>query len=106
MEYMTSNSIDDIEDFLEMEESLLELYTEVHATGCFKCSSSTNAQRAYPHDYSAAHECYDLCDSASVWSLTGQEWDSYFIRTDDADPQMTIDASCGRAFLAITDQLA
>ena len=52
-----SNSINDTEDFLETEESLLGLYTEVHATGCFKCTASTDPQAAYPHDYSAAHEC-------------------------------------------------
>ena len=48
---MMSKSIDDIEVFLELEQSLMELYSELHATGCFTCSASNSAYVADPDDY-------------------------------------------------------
>ena len=56
---MKSQSIDDIVTFLEMEEELLELYTELHATGCFTCSSSNLASN------DNNEECIDLCSAMS-----------------------------------------
>ena len=46
-----SKSIDDIEVFLELEQSLMELYSELHATGCFTCSASKSTYVADPDDY-------------------------------------------------------
>ena len=54
---MKSQSIDDIVTFLEMEENLLELYSSLHATGCFKCSTSDLASV----EYMDVDECIDLC---------------------------------------------
>ena len=51
--------INDIVTFLEVEEDLLELYTDLHATGCFTCTSSG----LIPHSHIDAsdEECIDLC---------------------------------------------
>ena len=62
---MMSKSIDDIEVFLELEQSLMELYSELHATGCFTCSASNSAYVADPDDYATNNKCIDLCDPTS-----------------------------------------
>ena len=60
-----SKSIDDIEVFLELEQSLMELYSELHATGCFTCSASNSAYVTDLDDYVSSNSCIDLCDPTS-----------------------------------------
>ena len=62
---MMSKSIDDIEVYFELEESLIEFYSELHATGCFTCSTSNSAQMADPYDYADNNSCVDICDPTS-----------------------------------------
>ena len=58
---MKSKSIDDIVTFMEMEEDLMELYSQLHATGCFKCSTSYKYNQ-FDLDTIADDECIDLCN--------------------------------------------
>ena len=57
---MRSQSIDDIVTFMEMEEDLMELYSELHATGCFKCSTSDWYNKFDPN-VNTDDDCIDLC---------------------------------------------
>ena len=57
---MKSKSIDDIVTFMEMEEDLMELYSQLHATGCFKCSTS-DKYNTFDPNVNADDECIDLC---------------------------------------------
>ena len=75
-----------------MEEGLMELYSQLHATGCFKCSTSGNSSSTYNYDYADDTECVDLCSPAgSDPPLTSTEWREFFITSFEKDQQMTID---------------
>ena len=82
---MMSKSIDDIEVYFELESSLIELYSELHATGCFTCSTSISAHVADPDDYADSNSRVDICEPTSKWSLTGAEWSKTFDMSSDSD---------------------
>ena len=89
----------------------MELYSQLHATGCFKCSTSDNASTTYPYDYAAEDECVDLCspisDSESpIALLTASDWSEFFVSASSADQQMTIDSGCGHAALSTLNTLS
>ena len=95
---MQSRSIEDVVTFLEMEEGLLELYSELHAAGCFKCSTSMSASHNSVYDYADDTECVDICDPNADYSpLSSVEWKAFFSTPPGWDHQMTIDQGCGHA---------
>ena len=85
---MRSNAIDDIEAQLQMENNLIDLYTDIHAVGCFTCSG----QESLNED-----ECIDICNDSNGL-LSREDWDSYF---DDFDSE--IDHGCGHAIISVLD---
>ena len=85
---MRSNAIDDIEAQLQVENSLIDLYTDIHAVGCFTCSG----QESNNDD-----ECIDICHDPNAL-LSKEEWDSFF---EDNDEE--IDLGCGHAIISVLD---
>ena len=82
-----------------MEDELLELYSQIHATGCFRCSTSELATNAYNDN---SDECIDLC---SLKYQTAQEWSEFFISSPEKDSIFNIDQGCGNALITILNSL-
>ena len=82
---MQSKAINDVEVQLLIEMNLIELYSDIHAVGCFTCSDDD-----FDDD-----ECVDICHDTRV-TLSPTEWKVFF-----SDTKQSIDHGCGHAIINV-----